>query len=96
MGILFEDEELKRMSEEMLDRGMIVETAWLGFSKFMLPANTSEEQLKVLRLTFFCGAKCLFDSLQYTTDVEDRMAKLEAELAQWDMFMREKESGGKQ
>jgi hypothetical protein len=90
MGILFEDEELRGMSKEMLDRGMIVETAWLGFRHFMLPANVSEDELKVLRMTFFCGAKCLFDSLQYITDVKDRMTKLEAELGQWDAYMREK------
>jgi hypothetical protein len=96
MGVLFDDETLERMSKDLLARGLIMESAWLGCRAMMLPANATEKQIQTARMLFFTGAKCLLTALQYTTDVEDRMEKLEAELAQWDAFMREKGGGTKQ
>jgi hypothetical protein len=96
MGILYDDETLERMAKEALAQGRIMEAAWMGCRAMMVPANATEKQVAGARTLFFTGAKTLLSVLQYTTDVEDRMEKLEAELAQWDAFMREKGSGTKQ
>lgn len=93
MGVLFSDEELERITEEMMDEGRLLEAGWTGFRAMCLPENAPPEAVAAFRRVYFTGAKCLMTALEITHFRDERVAQLMAELDRWDGLMRERQPG---
>jgi hypothetical protein len=79
---------LDHIAKKMTDDGKIVEAGWQGFKTTVLPYGADENQILVMRTTFFAGAQHLFASImsildagQEPTDADMlRMDKIHQEL----------------
>lgn len=80
---------LEQLAIEAAERGLLIESGWIGLRLAALPADVPPSQLSELRSMFFAGAHHLFASLISILDPGDvepteadlvRMGRIEAEL----------------
>jgi hypothetical protein len=98
MGVLFDDEMVKRITKQLMDEGRVIEAGWTGYRVLCLPEDTPPEVEAAFRRVYFTGAKCLMTALEITRDAsghfrDKRVAQLTAELDRWDGLMRERQPG---
>jgi hypothetical protein len=64
-------EVINRITQELVDKGLLIEAGWVGLRMVSLPPNAPQVQVDSMRMAFFAGAQHLFSSLLSFMD-EDR------------------------
>ena len=76
------------VSKKLVDEGKIIEAGFVGYRRFILPADAPKIQIDECRLAFFAGAQHLFSSIISVMDSDReptdadfrRMDQINAEL----------------
>jgi hypothetical protein len=90
-------EVIDKLTQEMVDRGLLIESGWVALRLMTLPKDTPQAQLDDMRNAFFAGAQHLFGSIMSMLDPEDeptdsdlrRMDQIRTEL---EKFIRDYEA----
>lgn len=97
-------ELLKRLYQELIDQGKIVEAGWVSYRLVVLSPAADKVQLEETRLAFFAGAQHLFGSIMTALDDDkeptdndlSRMNQIHEELQTFlAIFERKHGMGGK-
>lgn len=59
---------MRRLEQRLADQGLLIEAGWVGFRRMVLPAATGDAQVRDMQLSFFAGAKHLFDSVMHVLE----------------------------
>lgn len=59
---------LKKLNDELVDRGLIIEAGWQGFNLVIMNSGDRVPQKGDLRNAFFAGARHLFDAVMTMLD----------------------------
>jgi len=86
-----------RISEELTDRGVLVQGGWLTFNSVCLPADMSDNMRDICRIAFFAGSQHLWSSVMTILDPNTeptardmaRMNSIHGELQQFAKELRE-------
>lgn len=62
------NELLKRLTNELTDRGLLIEAGWVGYRIQVIHETAPEIQLTESRKAFFAGAQHLFASMMTALD----------------------------
>lgn len=57
-----------QMVKALVDKGCLVEAAFLGFRLTVIPVDASPTQVSEMRMAFMCGAQHLYSSLMSMFD----------------------------
>lgn len=80
-------EQTRKLTEQLTDRGKIIEGGWLGFRLAVIPEEASAVQVDEMRKSFFAGATHLFMSIMGI--LEPGSEPTEKDLARMDSIHRE-------
>jgi hypothetical protein len=59
---------LERLTKELLDKGLLIESGWVSLRLAALPENAPALQLEEMRNAFFAGAQHVFSSIMTMLD----------------------------
>lgn len=62
------DELVKKVCDELIRQGMLIEAGWRSYQLLVVPADASETQLVECRRAFFAGAQHLFGTMMNMMD----------------------------
>lgn len=87
-------EFLRRLERELVDKGKLIESGWVGLRLAAIPEEAGKLQLEEMRNAFFAGAQHLFASIMDVLDDDReptaadlaRMGLIQSEL---DVFIRD-------
>lgn len=60
--------EVQAICNDMISKGRLVESGWMGLRLVAVPHNASPEQLDDMRMAFFAGAAHLFSAIMLSLD----------------------------
>lgn len=82
---------LERITKELVDKGKLIESGWVGLRLVAIEPNAPAIQLQEMRMAFFAGAQHLWASVMTFLDEDAepteqdlaRMDKIETELTEF-------------
>lgn len=82
-------EFLRRLERELVDKGKLIESGWVGLRLAAIPEDAGKTQLEEMRNAFFAGAQHLFASIMDILD--DDREPTPADLRRMDLINTELE-----
>jgi hypothetical protein len=62
---------LERVTEELTDKGKLIEAGWMAFRIYMIPTYATKDQIIDMRMAFFSGAQHLYGSIMTVLEPGD-------------------------
>jgi hypothetical protein len=84
------DKALIELTKKLVDEGKLIEAGWVGLYVMAVPADASEEQVRVMRQAFMAGAQHLWASIFAILDAGEEAT--EADLARLGLIAAELEA----
>ena len=78
---------LHRLSQELTDKGKLIEAGWIGLRLAAIPLDAPAIQLEEMRNAFFAGAQHLFSSIMML--LEEGPDATDSDVSRMDLIDRE-------
>ena len=85
---------LEKLSRDLSDRGKLIESGWVAFRLFVVPADAPQIQIDEMRHAYMAGAQHLFSSVM--TIMEPGNEPTDADLRRMDLIADELDAFAKE
>lgn len=59
---------VEELTKSLVDKGLLIESGWVGLSMLTIPPNAPPEQLEMMRGAFYAGAQHLWGTINSVLD----------------------------